>query len=130
MFIIDSSGELYRRKRRPSSALELASLGDCLCIPENRAWDADEADAVWEAVGLYHLVGGRGPQFSQAWLARRAAEYCRRGSIKLTADPDPFRISLMLDQDVVESFRASGPDWRKRINAALRAWLALEVVNE
>ena len=29
-------------------------------------------------------------------------------------------ISLRLDQDIVESFRATGPGWQRRINDALR----------
>ena len=32
-------------------------------------------------------------------------------------------VSLRLDQDVIEQFRASGPGWQSRINAALRAHL-------
>ena len=30
------------------------------------------------------------------------------------------RVELHLDQDVIDAFRASGPGWQSRINAALR----------
>jgi len=32
-------------------------------------------------------------------------------------------VSLRLDQDVIESFRAGGPGWQSRLNAALRKHL-------
>src|SRR5712691_4829658 len=33
-------------------------------------------------------------------------------------------VSLRLDQDVIERFRAGGPGWQSRINAALRKYLS------
>jgi uncharacterized protein (DUF4415 family) len=35
-------------------------------------------------------------------------------------------VSLRLDQDVIERFRAGGPGWQSRINAALRKHLSGE----
>ena len=34
------------------------------------------------------------------------------------------RITIRLSPDVVERFRASGPGWQTRIDAALKDWLA------
>jgi len=34
--------------------------------------------------------------------------------------PTKKQLSLRLDQDVVDTFRATGPGWQSRINAALR----------
>ena len=33
---------------------------------------------------------------------------------------DKLQISIRLDKDVVEKFKATGPGWQTRINAALR----------
>ena len=35
-------------------------------------------------------------------------------------------VSLRLDQEVIERFRAGGPGWQSRINAALRKHLGVE----
>ncbi|WP_375249807.1 BrnA antitoxin family protein [Sphingomonas sp.] len=35
--------------------------------------------------------------------------------------PTKKQVTLRLDQDVLEKFRATGPGWQARINAALRA---------
>lgn len=45
----------------------------------------------------------------------------RRGRPPL--DTKKRLVSLRLDQDVIEQFRATGPGWQSRINAALRAHL-------
>jgi uncharacterized protein (DUF4415 family) len=45
----------------------------------------------------------------------------RRGRPPL--DTPKKLVSLRLDQDVIERFRASGPGWQSRINAALRMHL-------
>jgi uncharacterized protein (DUF4415 family) len=36
------------------------------------------------------------------------------------AGSDKLQISIRLDKDVVEKFKATGPGWQTRINAALR----------
>lgn len=33
------------------------------------------------------------------------------------------QVALRLDRDVLSAFRASGPGWQTRMNAALREWL-------
>lgn len=40
-----------------------------------------------------------------------------RGSSKLST-------TIRFDADVIEAFRAAGPGWQSRMNAALREWLA------
>ncbi|MGJ3628921.1 BrnA antitoxin family protein [Sphingomonas sp. MMS24-JH45] len=47
-----------------------------------------------------------------------------RGGFRQGADRDPFlpeEVSLPIDRDVLARFRAQGPDWQSRMNAALRA---------
>ena len=36
----------------------------------------------------------------------------------------PFMESIQLSSDVIDGFRAAGPDWRNRIEHILREWLA------
>jgi uncharacterized protein (DUF4415 family) len=55
------------------------------------------------------------PASLQAKLGMR-----RRGPQK---DPTKERITIRLSADVLENFRATGPGWQARINAALREWL-------
>jgi len=50
---------------------------------------------------------------------------------KLGIDPEQARtagrkekVTLQLSEDVLRRFRASGPDWQGRVDAALREWLA------
>lgn len=47
------------------------------------------------------------------------AEKIRRGRPKM-AEPAKRQVTLRLDVDVIERFKASGPKWQSRINAALR----------
>jgi uncharacterized protein (DUF4415 family) len=72
---------------------------------ENPEWtrrDFAEARRVWEIPELAHLskrsVGQRGPQKA----------------------PTKQQVTLRLDKEVVERFRATGPGWQSRINDALR----------
>ena len=50
---------------------------------------------------LLHRLGVRGPQKT----------------------PTKDRINIRLSHEVVEHFRATGPGWQGRIDAALRAWV-------
>jgi len=50
---------------------------------------------------LLHKLGVRGPQ-------------------KM---PTKDRINIRLSHDIVEHFRATGPGWQSRIDAALQAWV-------
>jgi uncharacterized protein (DUF4415 family) len=47
----------------------------------------------------------------------------RRGRGRPPSDAPKKLVSLRLDQDVIESFRAGGPGWQSRINVALRKHL-------
>jgi uncharacterized protein (DUF4415 family) len=47
----------------------------------------------------------------------------RRGRGRPPADAPKKLVSLRLDQDVIDQFRAGGPGWQSRINAALRKHL-------
>lgn len=47
------------------------------------------------------------------------AETMNKGGRPKSDDPK-IAVSLRLDRDVVEKFRAGGPGWQTRINAALR----------
>ena len=62
------------------------------------------------------------PKLTQEWAdtadAYRGKKLLRRGRPKL--DKPKEQISLRLDPDVIESYRASGPGWQSRINEILR----------
>lgn len=47
----------------------------------------------------------------------------RRGRGRPPAERPKKLVSLRLDQDVLERFRADGPGWQPRVNAALRKHL-------
>jgi uncharacterized protein (DUF4415 family) len=47
----------------------------------------------------------------------------RRGRGRPPLDASKKLVSLRLDQDVIDRFRAGGPGWQSRINAALRKHL-------
>lgn len=48
------------------------------------------------------------------------AESIRRGRGRPPAERTKDRVTLRLDGDVLDHFRAGGPGWQTRINAALR----------
>jgi uncharacterized protein (DUF4415 family) len=52
------------------------------------------------------------------WVEQFAKATVQRGRPKASTRKVPT--TLRLDPDVLESFRASGPGWQSRINAALR----------
>jgi hypothetical protein len=87
MFVIDAGGSLRRIRRLPSN-WETKAIKGWRFLPENRIWDANEREAVILAIeelaGIRDLVENE----SDAWLKRRANEYCRSGSVTLTADPE------------------------------------------
>ncbi|MBY0305780.1 MAG: hypothetical protein B7Y43_17245 [Sphingomonas sp. 28-62-20] len=63
------------------------------------------------------------PKLDQDWAdgadAFEGETLVRRGRPKL--DRTKQHVSLRLDQDVIDSFKAAGPGWQSRINEALRA---------
>lgn len=42
--------------------------------------------------------------------------------------PAKEQVAVHLDQDVLGAFRAGGPGWQTRLNAALKEWLAAQPV--
>jgi uncharacterized protein (DUF4415 family) len=52
-----------------------------------------------------------------------ADKLIRRGRGRPPLDAPKKLVSLRLDRDVIDRFRASGPGWQSRINAALRKHL-------
>jgi uncharacterized protein (DUF4415 family) len=48
----------------------------------------------------------------------RRAPYAPKNS------PTKEQVAIRFDQDVLLAFRASGPGWQTRMNAALKEWLA------
>ena len=54
----------------------------------------------------------------QQALAERRERLRRRGA---QAAPTKKQVTLRLDPDVIDKFRATGPGWQARINAALKA---------
>ncbi|PTE20705.1 hypothetical protein C5F48_16165 [Cereibacter changlensis JA139] len=56
--------------------------------------------------------------FTEAFPA--LAEAMRRNVGRPPSDNAKVAVSLRLDQDVIEKFRATGPGWQSRVNRALR----------
>ena len=42
--------------------------------------------------------------------------------------PPKEQVAIRLDQEVLGAFRAGGPGWQTRVNAALKEWLAAQPV--
>jgi uncharacterized protein (DUF4415 family) len=63
------------------------------------------------------------PELTKEWFEKadfyRAGKLVRRGGRPKKPAPKEA-VSLRLDPDVVSHFRAGGPGWQSRINAALR----------
>jgi uncharacterized protein (DUF4415 family) len=67
------------------------------------------------------------PELTDEWF-ERADQYEGGTLIRRGRPLDPNRkqsISLRLDGDVVERFKADGPGWQSRMNAALRKAVGL-----
>ena len=79
----------------------MASDGSAIALPADPN-DPDDFDVTVEALELA--------------LAERRERL--RGVQRL---PTKQQVTLRLDQDVLARFRATGPGWQSRINAALRA---------
>ena len=67
------------------------------------------------------------PELTDAWFDK-ADLYAgdvliRRGRGRPPLEKRKQLVSLRLDQDVIQQFRAGGPGWQSRINAALRSHL-------
>lgn len=91
-------------RRKPNPALIDA---------ENPEWTAEDfAKAKPAAEVLPGLFG-----------AKSAAAMLRPKRGRPNAEQPKAHVNIRLDADVVDSFRAAGPGWQTRMNAALRDWL-------
>ena|SRR5256885_1780386 len=67
------------------------------------------------------------PELSDDWFEKADLHYgeilLRRGRGRPRLEAPKKLVSLRLDQDVIERFRAEGAGWQSRINAALRKHL-------
>jgi uncharacterized protein (DUF4415 family) len=67
------------------------------------------------------------PELTEDWFDKADLHYgetlLRRGRGRPPLDTPKKLVSIRLDQDVIERFRADGPGWQSRINAALRQHL-------
>src|ERR1041385_7743882 len=67
------------------------------------------------------------PELTDEWFDKADLYYgetlLRRGRGRPPLDARKKLVSLRLDQDVIDAFRAGGPGWQSRINAALRKHL-------
>ncbi len=67
------------------------------------------------------------PELTDEWFDKADLHYgetlLRRGRGRPPLDLPKRLVSLRLDQDVVDAFRARGPGWQSRINAVLRKHL-------
>src|SRR3954447_7685620 len=67
------------------------------------------------------------PELTDEWFDKADLHYgetlLRPGRGRPSLDISKERVELRLDQDVIDAFRAGGPGWQSRINAALRKHL-------
>lgn len=94
-------------------------------LPFLRDWPEDEPD-----VDLSNLGPDDAPELTDELAAAlrplhevdpELAELVRKGGRPLLpSEVRKRRISIMLDPDVIEHFKAGGKGWQTRINAALR----------
>jgi len=67
------------------------------------------------------------PELTDEWFDKANLHYgeklIRRGRGRPPLDAPKKLVSLRLDRDVIDRFRAGGPGWQSRINAALRKHL-------
>lgn len=63
------------------------------------------------------------PELDDAWFAKATLHKNGRPVGRPKAAHPKRAVSLRLSQRVLESFRAGGPGWQTRINAALEEWL-------
>jgi uncharacterized protein (DUF4415 family) len=78
----------------------------------------DEIDA---AITATALRDSDNPPLTEARVAQLRRRRGQRGPQKA---PTKTRVTLRLDPDIVEHFKAGGGGWQSRINAALRKILA------
>jgi uncharacterized protein (DUF4415 family) len=91
--------------------------------------DLEKVDATTDAEIARHIAEDpdTAPELSDEWFDNADLHYgetlLRRGRGRPPLDLPKRLVSLRLDQDVIEAFRADGPGWQSRVNAALRKHL-------
>ena len=75
--------------------------------PENPEWTAEDFKNAKPFKEVF-------PDLYESWKRARGPQ----------KTPTKQLVSLRLDRDVIEHFKAQGPRWQTRINAALRAAMA------
>jgi len=82
-----------------------------------------------EAVDAYELIAAdyeEIPELTEEWFARaevhEGGKPVRRGRPK--SESPKKAVNLRLSERVITGFRAGGPGWQTRINAALEQWLS------
>jgi uncharacterized protein (DUF4415 family) len=63
------------------------------------------------------------PELDDAWFAKARPHEDGRPRGRPKAQSPKLVVNLRLSQRVLASFRAGGPGWQTRINAALEEWL-------
>ena len=76
--------------------------------------DAGQVNAYWQDATVVMKEGHP---------AVRAALDEKRGLRGPQNTPLKVPVTIRFDEDVLETFRADGPGWQTRMNAALREWL-------
>jgi hypothetical protein len=80
MYHYDSE-RLRRVERRPRDGWRRELFGTERFIPENRAWDADDWEAVSRGTGLYTINPDEGLCSSERWRKAYARAYFATGSV-------------------------------------------------
>jgi uncharacterized protein (DUF4415 family) len=63
------------------------------------------------------------PELDDEWFAKAEIHEGGKPRGRPKAETPRRAVSLRLSQRVIDGFRAGGPGWQTRINAALEAWL-------
>ena len=85
---------------------------------------AHHYDPDTEMDGAFDPDGGAPDLSTPSWVERFAKAVVLRGRPK--AATTKSSVTLRLDPDVVHSFKAGGPGWQSRMNAALRKAAGLD----
>jgi uncharacterized protein (DUF4415 family) len=81
-------------------------------------WDAVSDNPQWTAADM-----AEAKPFAEVFPA--LAEEIRRSRGRPPAEKPKRQVSLRIDDEVIERFKAEGPGWQSRINAALRKSVGL-----
>ncbi len=106
-----------------TDAKERAGSSRCGACTNGRWFMSDWIDPD-DAPELTAEIAARGEVRVGGKLIRPASGTVTRGRPSL-GERAKHQVTLRLDPDVIEKFRASGPGWQSRINAALREAVGL-----